>query len=230
MAFARVSVYFTAFAAAIAALCVDAAAIAPNNEPAITNIVYLTIEVNRVPIGNITIGLFGDVMPKTARNFVELTEGSRGYSLVGSTFHKAVPNFLVSGGKIEAGQTNDSVAGRENNDAKRGKDGEIGILDNKLRPAFDFRKESSDLKHSAPGLVSMLDPEHDKLGSQFIITAASAPFLDGQLAVFGMVIDGMKVVRTIEALPTDSNHTPIAPVRIVSVGGIQLAKNTHREL
>lgn len=68
-----------------------------------------------------------------------------------------------------------------------------------------FADENFDLKHDAPGLLSMANSGPDSNGCQFFITCEKADWLDGIHCVFGRVLDadGMLIVRKVEAVPVD---------------------------
>ena len=58
---------------------------------------------------------------------------------------------------------------------------------------------------------------YNTAGSQFFIMHADGPFLDGDYAAFGEVIEGMDVVDAIAATATDSNDRPLADQIIRSI-------------
>lgn len=154
--------------------------------------------------GDIEIRLFEDRAPRPVENFVGLATGEREWEHPETdepvdgplyddvAFHRVIPDFMI--------QTGDPTG--------TGRGG----------PGYTFDDQFHDeLTHDSPGIVSMANRGPDTNGSQFFITLAAQPHLDGRHAVFGEVIDGMDVVEEIGAIETDSDDRPVEEILLESV-------------
>merc|ERR1712048_27170 len=80
-----------------------------------------------------------------------------------------------------------------------------------------FPDENFEVAHSKPGLLSMANAGPNTNGSQFFITTVVTSHLDGKHTVFGEVLDGMPVVKMMEAVGSGSGRTRV-PVRVQDCG------------
>uniref|UniRef100_A0A061R737 Peptidyl-prolyl cis-trans isomerase n=2 Tax=Tetraselmis sp. GSL018 TaxID=582737 RepID=A0A061R737_9CHLO len=165
-----------------------------------TDYVYLDVKIGDKDAGKILIGLYGNIVPKTVQNFLELCRGTsqsaksgKKLTFAGSPFHRIIPRFMAQGGDITMGDGTggESIYGER------------------------FDDENFLLKHDSAGLVSMANAGPNTNGSQFFILFEPQPHLDGKHTVFGKVLDedSMKVVRRLEDLGTGSGK-PKQPVLV----------------
>ncbi|HEX6262299.1 MAG TPA: peptidylprolyl isomerase [Actinomycetota bacterium] len=139
--------------------------------------------------GRIEIDLFEGQTPITVNNFVFL---AREGFYDGTIFHRVIEGFMNQGGDPEG----------------TGMGG----------PGYEFEDEFvDDLTFDRPGLLAMANAGPGTNGSQFFITAAPTPHLDGAHTIFGEVTGGMDVVNEINGLPTDPTDKPVDTVYIESI-------------
>mgnify|MGYP000984913761 FL=1 len=134
--------------------------------------------------GTFEIELFEDKAPITVKNFIDLAE--KGF-YDGLIFHRVIDGFMIQGGDPNGMGTGG--------------------------PGYTIPDEfHKDLKHDSEGVLSMANAGPNTGGSQFFITLAATPWLDGHHSVFGKVVKGMDVVREIGKVDTDFQDKPLAKV------------------
>ncbi len=153
--------------------------------------------------GTFKIKLFPEHAPKTVENFVGLASGTKEFTdpktkqkvkrnfYDGLTFHRVIPNFMIQGGCPLGTGTGD--------------------------PGYKFDDEKNSLKHSKPGILSMANAGPNTNGSQFFVTVAATPWLDGKHTIFGEVIEGMDVVIDISKARTAPGDKPLEPISITTL-------------
>ena len=140
-------------------------------------------------MGDMTALLFGERTPRTVENFLTLSE--KGF-YEGLIFHRVIAGFMIQTGCPEG----------------TGRGG----------PGYTFADEIvPGLTHSKAGILSMANSGPNTNGSQFFITVAPTPWLDGKHTVFGEVTEGLDVALAISKVATDQNDRPLTPVTLKRV-------------
>ena len=165
--------------------------------------------------GDIVLELFGFHAPKTVKNFVGLATGDIAWTHPATgaqetsplysdvIFHRVIPGFMIQGG--------DPIG--------TGTGGPGYQFDDEIHPELAFNE---------PFLLAMANAGRrggqGTNGSQFFITVAATPWLQGNHTIFGRVADesSRDVVKAIEATPTDSSDRPLNDVIIRSVSVTEL--------
>ena len=128
--------------------------------------------------------MFEEKAPQTTKNFIELTE--KGF-YDGIIFHRVLDGFMIQGGDPTG----------------TGRGG----------PGYRIKDEFGEgLAHDSEGILSMANAGPNTGGSQFFITLAPTPWLNGHHAVFGKIVKGMDVVREIGSVATNFQDRPLDPV------------------
>lgn len=148
-------------------------------------------------MGEFEIELFHKDAPSTVWNFVNLAEGRQsttkeGPFYNGLIFHRVIRGFMIQGGCPEGS----------------GRGG----------PGYRFEDEfKSNRRHDSEGVLSMANAGPGTNGSQFFITLAPTPHLDGRHTVFGKVSRGLDIVKKIGDVSTGGMDRPRNDVVIESL-------------
>ena len=167
---------------------------------------YFDVTINGAPQPRVVIELFKGQVPKTVANFAALCEGADGAVVPGTTvpmsykgvsFHRVIKSFMIQSGDF----TNHNGTGGRS------------IYGDK------FEDECfTNATFSGPGLLAMANAGPNTNGSQFFITCADCPHLNGKHVIFGRVVRGMNTVRAVEYTPTGENDRPVVPCNVADCG------------
>lgn len=140
-------------------------------------------------LGNFEITLKPEVAPKACENFIALVE--KGY-YEGVIFHRVIKNFMVQcGDPTGTGAGGQSIWGKN--------------FEDECKPTAKFDK---------PGVLAMANRGPNTNGSQFFITTALTPWLNGKHTIFGEVTTGYDIVKKIEGAPTAPGDRPVEAIKI----------------
>lgn len=164
---------------------------------------YADTAIIKTSAGDIICKLFDKEAPNTVANFEGLATGTKEFkdaangSMVkrpfynGLTFHRVIAGFMIQGGDPLGNGTGG--------------------------PGYKFDNENTNASFSKPGVLAMANAGPNTNGSQFFITVAPTPDLQGSYNVFGQVTSGQDVADKISKMATDSQDKPLTPVVIESI-------------
>ncbi|MCB0919389.1 MAG: peptidylprolyl isomerase [Actinobacteria bacterium] len=174
--------------------------------PAVETSALPTEATIKTSMGDIDVKLLPEAAPMTVANFVGLATGTKEWTdpATGNTtseplyndtvFHRVIPDFMIQGGDPLGNGTGG--------------------------PGYEFEDEI-DTEHdfSKPYVVAMANSGPDTNGSQFFITVAPTPWLNGMHSIFGEVSDkdSQQVVLDISKVKTNAADEPIKPVVIKTI-------------
>jgi len=168
--------------------------------------VFFDMKQGEESLGKIVMQVYEDIVPKTAKNFIQLCTGEAGSTAdgtplhyKGSTFHRVIKDFMIQGGDFTNGNGT----------------GGVSIYGEK------FDDENFDLKHTEEGQLSMANAGPGTNGSQFFITSRDVPHLDGKHVVFGKVVEGMDIVRKIEDVEKGESDKPVVDIVVEDCGRVE---------
>jgi len=164
-------------------------------------------------MGTIVVRLFPRDAPETVANFVGLATGEKSWKhprdgqnksgvplYDGTMFHRVIPQFMIQGGDPMGTGTGG--------------------------PGYKFMDEfGSGRRFDKPGLLAMANAGPNTNGSQFFITEVPTPHLDNHHTIFGEVVSGMDVVKSIAHAKADRQNRPLTAVTLNSVKISKTAPN-----
>lgn len=162
------------------------------------SIIRTIIKTNK---GDIQLDLYKDAAPNTVDNFIKLAK-EEFYN--GVKFHRFEPGFVIQAG---------DPLSKDDNPANDGSGGPGYAFDDEINPkalglddaqikalesqGYKFNYFLKSISHTT-GTISMANSGPNTNGSQFFITLADVPDLDGRYTAFGRVVEGMDVVQEIK--------------------------------
>lgn len=171
----------------------------------ITDFVYLDLAKGDRYLGRLLIGLFGDVVPLTVNNFIQLVQGYPVHDKIlgykNTLLHAIIPGKLILGGDVVTGKGSDSLS-------------IYGPM---------FPDENFSQRFIRQGDVAMFSRKPNGNGSMFLISLRPLTEENGRFVVFGTVVKGIELLSVLTA-DVNPNRRAVdfgrvmEPVRIVSCG------------
>lgn len=156
-----------------------------------------SIAVIGTSMGTIKVELYEDKVPNTCENFIKLANDGFYDGLV---FHRVIDDFMIQGG----GFTSDGTK----------KESPYGTIDLEINP---------EVRHVDGAIAMARTSDPNSATSQFYICDGAQSFLDDNYAAFGVVIDGMDVLRDIASVSTTTkNGMADWPVDDVTINSITI--------
>mmetsp|Transcript_7578 Transcript_7578/g.18679 ORF Transcript_7578/g.18679 Transcript_7578/m.18679 type:complete len:166 (-) Transcript_7578:24-521(-) len=150
-------------------------------------------------LGVMDIELYWKHAPKTCRNFYELS--TSGY-YNSTSFHRVIRAFMVQGGDpTGSGRGGKSIYGDK--------------FEDEIHPG---------LRHTGGGILSMANSGPNTNGSQFFITLAPTPHLDGKHAIFGRLCGGIETLAKIGEAQTDKHDRPLHEIKIINAESLPITQ------
>ncbi|SCU99183.1 LADA_0H18074g1_1 [Lachancea dasiensis] len=190
---------------------------------------YLDIRIGSEPIGRIVLELFWDKAPLACENFLKLSSdgvkvGDQHFEFRNNSFHRLIQNFMIQAGDVIYGRA-DQIA---ENSTQVGKGGcsiyaeeseiEHTTASDSIHCYGNFKDENT-VEFTHPFMLAMANMgTENSNSSQFFITTSAAQHLNHKHSIFGYVLHGKSVVRTVEHLNVDSDGLPLEPVVIENCG------------
>uniref|UniRef100_A0AC35TFL7 Peptidyl-prolyl cis-trans isomerase n=1 Tax=Rhabditophanes sp. KR3021 TaxID=114890 RepID=A0AC35TFL7_9BILA len=141
--------------------------------------------------GEFVVELYWKHAPVACKNFSELARRSFYNATI---FHRVICGFMIQGGcPLGTGRGGTSIYGKN--------------FDDEIR---------SDLKHCGAGILSMANSGPNTNSSQFFITLAPTPHLDGKHTIFGRIYSGLNTIQQISKVAVDNHDRPITDVQIMN--------------
>jgi len=151
-----------------------------------------TVAVIETTQGEIEVTLLPGVAPKAVENFV--THAKNGY-YNGTIFHRIIKDFMIQGGDPDGNGTGgESIWGES--------------FEDEFDPSVTFDRK---------GLLAMANRGPKTNGSQFFITTAETPWLNGRHTIFGEVTKGYDIVEKLEGVKTGMNDRPAEEQKIIKI-------------